>query len=118
MSAPARTTRIVTVDNDRDGTPIPPQPGDVLCLVEWRDLHPTRPSDPRRGCHLTADPRTNLSHESLWEGWLGCTNNISEHALGAYRVVSVVEWDPTGDDLTPVPRWRASLAATDEPGAL
>lgn len=62
---------------------------------------------------VTTDPRTNQSGAVRWAGWLGTTNDVSRHASGPWRVVSVEPWevssDPSGDYV------RASLARIAPP---
>jgi hypothetical protein len=33
--------------------------------------------------------RTNMSHEERVSGWLGCTNDVHETALGEYEIVGI-----------------------------
>lgn len=118
-----RTRRIVDVAptqtyNDEfgflDETYDAPEVGAIYCLVEWADLDPAydTPPDKRRGNTLTKNPRTNMSRNVLWSGWLGTTDSIHRYALGAYRVVSADKWSGEWDD---VPKWRVSLAPAEEP---
>lgn len=116
-----RTTRVVTVADPADptapcGPARIPQPGEIYCLVAWQNLAPNRgaPRHSTRGAYLTTDPRTNLSHETRWEGYLGTTNDVHEQALGAYRVVSATPADDI--DRVDGPRWRVSLAPVEQQG--
>jgi hypothetical protein len=109
-----RTRRVVTTDEPFID---PPKPGDIVCLVEcedtmWaaNDFH--RPGARQHWNYLTADPRTNQSHETRWEGWLGTTNNIAEHAMGAWRVVSI---DTYGEGRHGEPTYLANLVRAEVP---
>lgn len=100
----ARTRRIVrTPDPDETFTP-----GDVVCLVECSDQTGARWNT------LTAHPRTNQSHEPRWDGWLGTTNNVSEWACGAWRVVSLYPQEDIASGFH-VEKWVVSLASADVP---
>jgi hypothetical protein len=61
------------------------RPGQVIYPVQHTNIrtgHESISVDTRPG-------RTNLSGEERTEGWLGTTNDVAAHALGAFEVVSV-----------------------------
>lgn len=88
-----RTRRVVTLDDTYNAQTgfyetITVTPGDIVCLVRVTDTMTGKESHT-----LTTQPRTNVSHEIKWHGWLGTTDDIAENALGAWRVVSIARHD-------------------------
>lgn len=79
------TTRKVRLDFD---SPLPPI-GSTVALVRCTDE-----STGETWHTLDESPRTNLSGEECWQGWLGSTNGVSARALGKRRLVTYVELDP------------------------
>ncbi|MGH3499629.1 MAG: hypothetical protein ACRDQA_01815 [Nocardioidaceae bacterium] len=79
----AYTTRVIEPSLEGDGAHYP-NIGSTACLVECRDL-----LTGDRWNVLDIDPRTNMSYENRWHGWLGATDGVSRTARGGWRVVSV-----------------------------
>jgi hypothetical protein len=115
QTKPRRIRRVVKLDdhvdyNDDTMTEHPIKAGDIVCLVRVTDTMTGRESN-----WLTREPRTNQSHELRWRGWLGTTNDVAEHAQGAWRVVSLVEHDSNYYREPWDLRYHASLVATEVP---
>lgn len=68
------------------------------------------------GRALVRTPRTNMSHEVQWYGWLGTTDDISYHAQGPWLVTALTPhttdkyWVEDADGMTYV----ATLLPADE----
>lgn len=80
-----RTRRVIRLEPGQLVTP-----GEQVALVEC--FGPAG-----RWNEVTTDPRTNRSGAVRWAGWLGTTNDVSRHASGPWRVVSVEPWEVSSD---------------------
>ena len=67
-----------------------PEPGYEFYLVE---IYFTNTGETRIDGY-SKPQLTNVSREPRVSGWLGCTNNVDETAVGKYRVVSVLSKRP------------------------
>lgn len=104
-----RLTRIVY--SDRHLEHVPDMVGKTVCLIEcWNIMWTCRNDGDCDWNELTTEPLHVINGNEKWWGSLGCRNDVSRTAQGAFRVVSVTRvWGNDGREKYSVRLARTSI---------